>query len=179
IMNEKTISSKTIFDGRLLKLELLDVELENGIRSSREIVRHKGAVAILAQLPDERFVFVRQFRKAIEKDLLEIVAGTLESGENPVDCAKREMKEETGFTCDELKKLGVVYLTPGYSSEQTHLFYAGLLPEAKKATPEDDENLDVVYVTAEQLEEMISGGKIEDAKTLAAWMLYQKTRNDE
>ena len=179
-MDEKTISSRTVFDGRLLKIEVLDVELENGLKTSREIVRHKGAVAVIAQLPDGRFVLVRQFRKAIEKDLLEIVAGGLEPHESPADCAVREMKEETGFTCSDLKELGVVYLTPGYSSERTHLFYATLLPEAGEAGPEEDENVDVVCLSAGQIEDMISNGEIEDAKTLAAWLLYgRKTIDDK
>ena len=83
-MNEKTISSQRAFDGRLLKLDVLDVELDNGRRSRREVVRHPGAVAVWARTPDKRFVFVRQFRKAIESDLLEIVAGTRNTGNHRI-----------------------------------------------------------------------------------------------
>ena len=172
-MKEKTISSKMVFDGKLLKVEVQEVELAGGIRSIREIVRHPGAIAVLSQLPDGRYVFVSQYRKPIEKDLLEVVAGTLEPGEDPEECAKRELIEETGYTCDSIRKLSVLHLAPGYSTEEIHLYYALLKPEQAEACPDDDEKLDVVYLSAKEVESMISGGEIEDAKTLAAWLLHK------
>ena len=93
---EKTLASRTVFDGKLLCLEVIDVEVEPGVESVREVVRHPGAVVLLPQLPDGRFVLVRQFRKAIEEEILEAVAGTLDPGEDPLNCAGRELAEETG-----------------------------------------------------------------------------------
>ena len=174
LMNEKTISSKTVFKGCLLNVEVLDVETDAGVRCVREIVRHQGAVAVLAELPDGRFVFVRQFRKAVEQEMLEIVAGKLEKGEKPEECARRELKEETGFVCDSLEKMGEIYLTPGYSSERTHLFFARLSPNAGLQRPDDDENLVVVFHTADEIEDMILRSEIRDAKTLAMWLLFKK-----
>lgn len=172
-MHEKTLSSKTVFDGRLLKLDVLEVELEPGTRTVREIVRHPGAAVILPQLPDGRFVFVRQFRKPLETELVEVVAGTLDPGEDPADCAARELREETGYDAGEFRKLGVIFPSPGYTDERIHVYYARLLPARRESSPEKDEKLNVVYLAAERVEEMISNGEIGDAKTLAAWLLYK------
>ena len=172
-MIEKTLSSKTVFQGRLLKVEVVEVELDRGVRSRREIVRHPGAVAVVAQLPDKRFVFVRQYRKAVESSLLEIVAGCLERGENPDNCARREIKEETGYDVGSLKKLCVVALAPGYSSEKLHVYFARLKASRGIATPDEDERVDVVCLTASAFERMVRNGKIGDSKTLAGWLLYK------
>jgi ADP-ribose pyrophosphatase len=172
-MNERTLSSKTVFEGRLLKMEVVEVELESGVKSRREIVRHPGAVAVVAQLPDKRFVFVRQYRKAIESELLEIVAGGLERGEKPDNCARREIKEETGHEVAGLKKLCVVALAPGYSDERLHIYFARLKPTRGNPEPDSDEELDVVYLKAGEFETMIRKGKICDSKTLAGWLLYR------
>jgi len=91
IMKEKTIKSRTVFKGRLLKIDVLDVEVEPGRRSIREIVRHPGAAVVLARRPDGMFIFVRQFRKPAEKIILEVVAGGLEKAESPVACARRDV----------------------------------------------------------------------------------------
>ena len=172
-MNEKTISSRNVFDGRLLKIDVLDVELDSGVQTVREIVRHPGTAVILGELADGRFILVRQFRKAVERELLEAVAGTLEKGENPSDCAMREFEEETGYRIDKLRSLGPVCLAPGYSAEVLHMFHAFLDSEQGEANPDDDEKLDVVHVSKDQLKEMIASGEIIDAKTLAIWTLYQ------
>jgi ADP-ribose pyrophosphatase len=176
-MNEKTINSKTVFEGNLLKIDVLDVELDSGGRSVREIVRHRGAAVILAQLPDGRFVFVRQFRKPAEKEMLELVAGTKEPGEAPSECAAREVREETGHDVKNLRELGVLYSSPGYSDEKAYAYYAELMPDRNDQNPDDDENLDVEYIEPERVEEMIENGEIEDAKTVAVWFLYKKKVN--
>lgn len=173
-MKEKTLTTKTVFDGRLLKLDVLEVELESGVRTGREIVRHPGAIAVLPRLPDGRFVFVRQFRKPVEKEVLEIVAGTLDRDEQPDDCAGRELKEETGYSVEKLVKLGVVYPSPGYTDEKIHIYYASLLPGRKERRLDDDEELDVVCLEPERIEKMISSGELDDCKTLAAWLLFKK-----
>jgi len=172
-MKEKTLKSKTVFKGRLLNIEVVDVELEPGRSSSREIVRHPGAAVILAQLKDGRFVFVRQYRKAVEKNLLEVVAGGLDRGEKPRDCAIRELEEETGYKASRLVNLGYVYPAPGYTDEVLHLYYAVILAGRGTSRPDSDERLDVVYLSENQVEQMIKDGRIHDAKTLAVWLLWK------
>lgn len=171
-MHEKTLSSNTVFAGRLLKLDVLDVQLDSGARGTREIVRHPGAAVVAPQLPDGRFVLVRQFRKPLEKVMLEFVAGTLGKNETPADCAARELREETGYDAEKLTKLGVIFPAPGYTDEALHVYFAKLRPKAGEISPDPDEQLEVVCLTAQDMEQMISSGKIEDAKTLAAWLLY-------
>jgi ADP-ribose pyrophosphatase len=156
-----------------LRLDVLDVELESGGQSVREIVRHPGAAVVLPQLPDGRLVLVRQFRKAVEKFLVEAVAGTLEDGEDPDACALRELVEETGHAAGDLVKMGVVYPAPGYTDELLHMYYARLSGIRQAASPDEDENLEIVYVSPREFEGMIGRGEIEDAKTLAAWVLYK------
>lgn len=172
-MKERTLGTKLVFDGRLLKVQVLDVELENGIKSVREVVRHPGAAVILPQLPDGRFVLVRQFRKAIELDTLEVVAGTLKNGENPDDCARRELKEETGYAAQELRRQIVAFPAPGYTDEKLHMYYAKLAPAKGDVAPDEDENVEVEYCSEAEVDSMIRTGRIVDAKTLAAWSLFK------
>ncbi|MFH1475895.1 MAG: NUDIX hydrolase [Verrucomicrobiota bacterium] len=176
-MNEKTISSQPAFEGRLLKLDVLEVELANGRRARREIVRHPGAVAVWARAPDGRFVFVRQFRKAIEQELLEIVAGTLEAGETPEACARREIREETGYAVKTLAPLGSIFTAPGFCTEHIFLFYAELAGGGA-AAPDPDEHLDVVLLDETEWKVMMSCGAVQDAKTWVAWGMFQ-TRGSE
>jgi ADP-ribose pyrophosphatase len=171
-MNEKTLSTRSVFEGRLLNIEVLDVELDSGVRTTREIVRHMGAVAVLARCPDGRFVLVRQFRKPVECEALEIVAGVLENGESPEGCAAREVREETGFDVTRLTKLGSVWPSPGYTSEELHLFFAELSDAPGESKFDEDEVLEIAYLTKDQIVEMISEGEIRDAKMLSAWCLW-------
>src|SRR4051794_6629500 len=102
-LEEKTIISKTVFEGKVIRLQVDDVQLPNGNISKREIVKHPGAVAIMAVTDENKMVFVRQFRKPLEKTILEIPAGKLEAGEDPLACAVRELEEETGYKAGEVK----------------------------------------------------------------------------
>jgi ADP-ribose pyrophosphatase len=172
VQAERTVASRPAFDGRLLKLDVVEVELPDGARATREVLRHPGAAVVLAELPDGRFVFVRQYRKAVEAAMLEAVAGTLEPGEDPDACAAREVAEETGFRVGALRKLGVVVPAPGYTSERLHVYHARLLAEAGEVSPDDDERLENVVVEAGRVLETLAGEFPGDAKTLAAWLLY-------
>jgi len=172
-MHETTLRSQRAFEGRLLKVDVLDVELDSGVRAVREIVRHPGAVVVLAELPDRRLVLVRQYRKAVEAELLEFCAGTLGPGEKPEDCAVRELKEETGFDTQRLTRLGVICLAPGYSEERLHVFHAWLRGDAGACAPEEDERVEVVTLTPAAFEAMMARGEIADAKTLATWQLHK------
>jgi ADP-ribose pyrophosphatase len=177
-VHEKTVKTTRAFTGRLLKLDVLEVELGSGQHATREVVRHPGGVVILPQLPDGRFVFVRQFRKPLETELLEAVAGTLHPGENPDLCAARELTEETGYAAERLVKLGVFATAPGYTEERLHAYYALLAPRQGALAPDEDEKIEIVYLAPPTVEELMVNGKICDAKTLAVWFLW-KIRDDD
>jgi ADP-ribose pyrophosphatase len=171
-MFEKTISRETVFKGRILDVDVLEVELEDGRRSVREIVQHGVAVAIIPQLPDGRFVFIRQFRKAMERVCFEVVAGNCDPGELEKDSAVRELQEETGYIADTIELLGPIYPCIGYCTERIDVFFAEVSRQGERALDED-EDIEQVVLSEAELDEMIRSGQVSDAKTLAAWMLYK------
>jgi len=178
-VNEKTLTKKTIYEGRILDLEVQEVELENGTKALREIVRHGGAVAVLARRPDGKFVLVRQFRKPVEKEMLEVVAGVLEEGETGEVCARRELREETGYRAAKLVSLGYIYPSPGYVDEKIELFYAETEPDSGDTQPDEDEHLEVVFLDPGEITAKIRKNDINDSKTLAAWLQYSAIVGDD
>lgn len=173
-MHERTLSARTVYRGRIVRLEMVDVELANGTRTQREIIRHAGAVVILPRLPDGRFLLVRQFRKPVERELLEMVAGTLERGEDPEACARREMEEETGYRARALRHMGTVYPSPGYIEERMEMYFAEADDARAHPRPDQDVVIEVVPLSRPEIQACIRRGEILDAKTLAGWLLYEK-----
>lgn len=175
-MTEKTLGSRRIFEGRALTVDILDIEMPDGRKTTREVLRHRGAVCILCQLEDGRFVLVRQYRKAVERALLECVAGCMEEGETPEESAARETREESGFDVTSLVRLGQSLPAPGYCDEVHYHFYAKLDSQAKGQHLDTDENLRPVFMTAEEIEQAIETGAIDDGKTLILWDLYRRAK---
>ena len=175
-MIERTLATRTVFAGRALQIDVLDIELPDGRRSVREIVRHRGAVVVLAERPDGTFVLVRQFRRAVNEILLEFVAGSLEPGEAPELAARREMEEESGYVVESMRPLGVITPCPGYSEERLHLYAAqvGLKPGATR--PDFDENVPPGVMTRGDIADAIDRGELKDAKSLAIWYLANRRR---
>jgi len=171
-MYEKTLSRKTVYEGRILNVDVLEVELEDGRRSVREIVQHGVAVAVIPQLPDGRLVFIRQFRKAMERICFEVVAGNCDPGESEEVSAARELQEETGYVAQSLELLGPIFPSVGYCTERIDVFFAEVAEQGATSFDED-EIIETVILTEAELDEMIHNGGIADAKTLAAWMLYK------
>ena len=177
-MNEKTLSTKPIFKGRVVNIEVLDIEMENGVRSVREVMRHRGAALVIPRLPDGRLVLVRQFRKAIEQELLEFVAGTLDSPEeDPLLCAHRELAEEAGLKARTMTSLGVIFPAPGYVDEKIEIFYAETDGTRMPTDFDEDESLEVIELTESEFIDKMRAGEIQDSKTLAAWMLYENMKH--
>lgn len=165
IFEEKTMKSEKLYEGRIINLKLETVELPDKKYTKREIIDHPGSVGIVPVTEDNKIILVKQFRKALEKPLLEIPAGKLEHGEEPVGCAVRELKEETGFDCDKIQFLLEFYTSPGFCNEKVYLFLATGLYEGV-AEPENDEYIEVIKFEINELLNMIHNGEITDSKTI-------------
>jgi len=166
-MSEMVTSKRYQYRGKLLSLRVAKVRLPNGLETTREVVEHPGAVAIIPLLDDQRIVVTKQYRIAAGRQLLEIPAGTLEKGESPVSCAKRELVEETGYAARRIRKAFSCYLAPGYSTERMHFFVAGRLIRIK-AQPEEDEAITIRTIHLRDGLRAIERGAIQDAKTICA-----------
>lgn len=164
---ERTIKRNTIFEGNIIKVEVDEVLTPNGKTAKRELVRHPGAVAVLPLTEHNRLVVVEQFRKPLEKVIVEIPAGKLEQDEAPLQCAKRELREETGYTADKWSHLVSFYTSPGFADEEIHLYVAEHLHAGPKQTDED-EFVNVREITLDEAFHLIETKDICDAKTVAA-----------
>ena len=172
--NLRAISTERIYGGRLLHLELLRVRGPDGEVHEREVVRHPGAVAIVPLLEEgerRKVILVRQYRAPVDRELLEIPAGTLEPGESPLECAKRELAEETGYCAQAWEKLAEFHTTPGFCDERMVLYLARELEPLGKNHPDEDEFLRVEAVPLNELERMLLSGELGDAKTLIGLLL--------
>ena len=173
-LEEKTLHSEEIFSGKVISLHLQDVELPNGKQSKREIIKHPGAVAILAITDDKKVVMVEQYRKALERTIVEIPAGKLEKGEEPALCARRELEEETGYECESLELLTSFYTSPGFADEIVHVYLAtGLTKKENSAALDEDEFVNLEELTLEEAQQYVQEQKIYDAKTIFAVQYLQ------
>ncbi|MBM5805471.1 MAG: NUDIX hydrolase [Candidatus Verstraetearchaeota archaeon] len=161
---ERTISSHYPFSGRLIKVRVDEVVLPSGRRTTRELVEHRGAVAIVA-VEDGKVLLERQYRHTAGRAMLEIPAGTLDAGEDPLRCAHRELREETGYTADKMEEVIHFYNAVGYSTEVIRIFLATGLKRAK-ARPEEDESIETHMIPFEKALKMVGTNEIEDAKTI-------------
>ncbi|MBP5618725.1 MAG: NUDIX hydrolase [Clostridia bacterium] len=189
-MTEKTLSRDTLFEGRLLKLQVDRVSLPDGAAAEREVVFHPGGVGIVALTEEDEVLLVRQYRYPFAAVTREIPAGKKESGEDPLVGAKRELAEETGFVAEHWRKLGALWPTPGFCTEADDLYLAtGLtdlrqhpesLPEgAQMPHPDDDEFIEVERLPLAQAVEQILRGEIPDAKTQVGLLMARLLREKE
>lgn len=165
---EKTLNSEQIYNGKVVKVFRDDVEISDGHKSFREVVRHTGGVVILA-FKENKILMVRQFRYPMREVLLELPAGKLEQNENPFLAAKRELEEETGYCANKWTDLGYVYTSPGYSDEKLYLYKAEDL-EYTHCHPDVGEILEPLEFDYDEVLKMVKNGEISDAKTLCALM---------
>ena len=177
-LSEKLLSSKRIFDGRLLGLRVDTVEMPGGITSTREVVEHPGAVAVVALTADNKLVLVRQFRTPTGEVVLELPAGVPDQNEKGEDAARRELQEETGYYAKTVTKIWQGYASPGYSNEQIQFFLAQEL-ELRQQSPDEDEFVEVELIDLEKCLALIKSGGIRDNKTFIGVMIADLCRKGE
>jgi len=175
LTEEKTLSSRLIFQGRAVRLRVDTVRVPDGREATREIVEHDDCIAVIALDADDNVLLVRQFRKAIEQELVEIPAGGIDDGEGPEDAVKREMQEETGYLPRKLERLGGFYSAPGYSSEYLYLYLATDLVDSKLFA-EDTEGITLIRVPLTEIPARITSGSISDSKTVAGLLAFLEYR---
>jgi ADP-ribose pyrophosphatase len=173
VKDYRTLSSRYVYNGHNIRLRVDDVLLPSGKKTVREVVEHNGAVVIVAVDEEKNVLLVRQFRHAAGKELLEIPAGGIDSGETPEETARREMQEETGYAPGHLESLGGFYSAPGYASEYLHLFLATELMPARLIA-EDTEEINLVKMPLDEAVKLIRKGDIQDAKSIAGLLYYLK-----
>jgi ADP-ribose pyrophosphatase len=172
---EKTVSVKEIHNGRIIKLVDIEVKLPDGSTAYREIIRHKGASAVIPIKEDGKVIMVRQYRKPVEKALLEIPAGKLEKDEDPLECARRELKEETGYNAKHLKLISTIFPCPAYSEEKLFIYAATELEKGIQCTDKGE----IIEVEEDPLHELVKkviNQEISDAKTVAAIMIVESIK---
>jgi ADP-ribose pyrophosphatase len=172
-VSAKVNSKTTLYEGRVFKLLRENVTLNNGVTVDLDVIHHPGASAMIPMSGDDNVILIKQYRHAIGDFIWEIPAGTLDPDETPLECAKRELIEETGFSANTWQKLGEITPVPGYSNERIHMFLAADLVPAEQDL-DKDEMLDVHEVSLGKAVEMIHEGAIQDSKTIAGLFMTTK-----
>lgn len=172
----KVLHKEPIYNGKRISLSLYDLQPPDGSTIQKEVITHPGAVGIIALDADDKLVLVRQYRAAADKILLEIPAGTLEIGEDPVECAVRELQEETGYKPNLITPFGGIYVAPGYLTEFIHLFVATDLVESP-LPPDAGEVIEVVKLSLTEALDRIDSGEISDGKSTTALLRLWRIRN--
>lgn len=166
LFTEKTLSSKTVYHGRIFDITSDEVELSDGLIRHREIIHHPGGV-VIAAIQEDKILLVKQFRYATGETQIELPAGRLEKGEDPLLAAQRELLEETGYTASKWESLGYIFTTFGICNEKLHLFKAEDLTFVKQQ-PDEGEIIDYFECELSEVYKMIKNGTINDAKTICA-----------
>lgn len=172
-MYARVNSSVTLHRCRVFELLKENITLRNGVTTDLEIINHPGASAIVPVSHDRTLLLIKQYRHAIGEYIWEIPAGTLNPDETPLECAKRELQEETGFSASTWEKLGEITPLPGYSNERIHIFLASDMSRARQKL-DRDEMLDVHMVSIDNAFEMIHGGLIQDSKTISGLFMANR-----
>ncbi len=169
-MNFEWLGQKNQYAGHAFQVEKVEVRLPDGNTRFFDLVIHDGAITLVPVDENGGIWFVRQYRIGSNSELLELPAGTLNPGEEPLECAKREIREEIGMAAGTINKIGEMYLAPGYSTEYMHIYLAtGLVSDP--LSPDADEFLETVVIPKEKVYEMADRGEFKDSKTLAALLL--------
>ncbi len=177
-MSMKTLESNYVYKGRVVALRLDKVELPSGKTTIREVIEHPGAVGIIALTGKNEVVLIKQFRQAVGEDMWEIPAGKLEAGEDPRECAVRELKEETGFSARHWQKITYFYTSPGFANEILHLYLArGLMAGEQCLDP--GEFIDIHPIPIPAALAKVKRGEICDAKTIISLLWWANMESKE
>ncbi len=168
--------SKTLYEGHIMDLVVDKIRFENGKEALREVAVHASAAAVVPVTPEGKIILVRQYRYAVEEDTLEIPAGLLEKGEDPVEGAMRELEEETGYKPKHMEHLFRFYSSPGFTTETLDCYLCDQM-EPSVQHLDEDEFIDLVEMTPEEAFRLIGEGKIMDGKTVAALSYYCALKN--
>ncbi len=170
----KITESREVYSCKLFRVtEDRAVDPRTGFEIARSVVRHAGSAVMVAMDESKRILLARQYRLPAKKSLWELPAGKLDEGETPLQAARRELAEETGYRAKKWKKLASFYVSPGYAAERMTIFLATDLTEGE-ATPMDDERIEKQWFQQKEIAAMIEGGKIEDAKTIIGFFMAPK-----
>ncbi len=175
--NEPTISTRSIFQGRIINVRVDTVQLENGRVSTREIAEHSPSICVVPVDDEGNVLLVRQYRKPAEAFLLEVPAGGIEAGEDPDVATLRELQEEIGYTAGNLQRLTAFWLAPGWCTEYMYAYLATQLTPARLES-DDDEFINVERVPLSDVPELIADGTIQDAKSVASLLLAMRILGD-
>lgn len=168
---ERTIKSQSIYKGRIIDVNLHTVQLPNGKEASREVVNHPGGVAVLAFKDKDTVLLVEQYRKPVERILLELPAGKIEKDEDIEVCGIRELEEETGYKAASFEYLGKIVTTPGFCDEYIYIYKAENLYKGNDNLADEDEFINVKEYRVDKIKQLIKDGEIIDAKTISAFMM--------
>ena len=169
-LEEEVLTEDVMWTGRIFNVNRLRVRLPDGREALRDVVRHPGAVAIVALTDDGRICLVRQYRTALSRVTVEIPAGKLDPGEDPLVCAKRELKEETGMVAENMAFLTTIATSDGFTDELIHIYMATGL-DYSESEPDDDEFINVDLVPLNELIDAVLDGRIEDCKTVTGALI--------
>ena len=168
---ERKLASQEIYHGRAVNLRVDTVQKVGGTETTREVVEHSDCVAVVVVDDQDKVLLVRQFRHPVGKFLLEIPAGGIEPGEEPLDSVRRELQEEIGYFPRKTDRLGGFYAVPGYGTEYLHCFLAtDLMPG--RLVAEDTDDIELVRVSPDEIPRLIASGEICDAKSIAALLMF-------
>ena len=169
-ISERIEDEQCVFEGRIFNVDRLQVRLPDGREGLRDVVRHPGAVAIVALTDEGRICLVRQYRTSLGRVTVEIPAGKLDAGEDPLDCARRELVEETGMRAEKMAFLTTIATSDGFTDELIHIYMATGL-SFDESSPDDDEFINVDLVDLPELVDAVLDGRIEDAKTVVGALI--------
>lgn len=176
-MNYKILKSEILYKGKVFDHQVDEIEYESGNKGIREIAIHPGGAVVVPVKDDGKIILVKQFRYPFQKTLIELPAGKLDKGEDPLICATRELEEETGYKAKEINKLGEIYIAPGYCTEILHIYMAKGLTSGNHNREEGEHGMEIFELSIDEIEKMIAEGEIKDAKTIVGINFLKNSLN--